>query len=111
MSKTPENWLKLIEIANIDRKISHNSWTTWGISITLLGNIWLKIILKVTTKTVFHPLFCPVLPLKLQFPKTKMAGCSNWSPSHFILKILKSGFKRTNNFNEYQRKISLEIFN
>ena len=44
-----------MKIANIDREILHNFWTTWRIS----RKMWLTIILKLTThkKPGFHPLF------------------------------------------------------
>ena len=37
-----------MKIANIDRKIIHIFWTTWGISMKFSGKMWLMIILKVT---------------------------------------------------------------
>ena len=53
MSKNPENRWKLVIIVNIDREILHNFWTTWGISVTFSGKMWLLIILKVTKKQGF----------------------------------------------------------
>ena len=46
--KNLKNWLKLIKIANIDRKSLHNFWKTWGISMKFVGKTCLMIILKVT---------------------------------------------------------------
>ena len=42
-----------MKLANIDRKILHIFWTTWGISIKLLGKMWLMILLKVTKNLGF----------------------------------------------------------
>ena len=39
---------KSMKIANIDREVLHNFWTTWGISMKFSGKMWLTIILKVT---------------------------------------------------------------
>ena len=43
-----------MKIANIDREILHNFWTTWGISMKFSGNMCLMIILKVTKKQGFN---------------------------------------------------------
>ena len=48
MSKNPENWWKLMKIANIDREILHNFWKTGGISMKFSEKMWFIIILKVT---------------------------------------------------------------
>ena len=53
MSETPENWWKSMKIANIDREIFHNFWTTWGVSMKFSGKMWLMIKLK----PGFPPLF------------------------------------------------------
>ena len=53
MSKNPKNWGKLMKIANIDREILHNFWTTWGISMKFSGKMYLMIILKVTKNQSF----------------------------------------------------------
>ena len=37
-----------MKIANIDKEIFHNFWTTSGISMKFSGKMWLMIILKVT---------------------------------------------------------------
>ena len=37
-----------MEIANIDKEILHDFWTTWGISMKFSGKMWLLIKLKVT---------------------------------------------------------------
>ena len=42
-----------MKIANIDREILHNFWTTWGISMKFSGKMCLMIILKVTKKQGF----------------------------------------------------------
>ena len=55
MSKNPKNWWKLMKIANVDREIFDNFWTTWGISMNFLGKMWLMMILKVTKKQGFTP--------------------------------------------------------
>ena len=44
---------KLMKIANIDREILHNFWTTWGISMKFSGKMRLMIILKVTKSQGF----------------------------------------------------------
>ena len=43
MSKNPENHWKSMKIANIDREILPNFWTTWGISMKFSGKMWLMI--------------------------------------------------------------------
>ena len=53
MSKNPKNWGKLMKIANIDREILHNFWTTWGISMKFSGKMCFMIILKVTKNQGF----------------------------------------------------------
>ena len=47
MSKNPENWWKLI--ANIDREILLDFWTTWEISMKFSGTLWPVIILRKLT--------------------------------------------------------------
>ena len=42
-----------MKIANIDKEILHNFWTTWGISMKFSGNMCLMIILKVTKNQGF----------------------------------------------------------
>ena len=42
---------------NIDREILHNFWTNWGIPFRFSGKMLNMIILKVTKKTGFHPVF------------------------------------------------------
>ena len=51
MQKNPKIWWKSIKIANIDRQIFQNFWTTWGIYM----KFWYMIILKVTKKPRFSP--------------------------------------------------------
>ena len=53
MSKNPKNWWKSMKIANIDREILHNFWTTWRISKKSSGKMWLMIIKKVTKNQGF----------------------------------------------------------
>ena len=48
MSKNPQNWEKLMKIANIDREFLHIFWTTWENSMKFSGKMCFKIILKVT---------------------------------------------------------------
>ena len=38
---------KLIKIVSIEEENLHIYWTTWGISMKLLGNMWLMILPKV----------------------------------------------------------------
>ena len=73
MSKNLKNWWKLMKIANIDREILHNFWTTWGISMKFSGKMWLMIILKVTKNQGF------TLSLEDAFFE-KTQGGSNWYP-------------------------------
>ena len=42
-----------MKIANTDRLILHNFWTTWGISMKFLEKMWLMITLKVTKNLGF----------------------------------------------------------
>ena len=42
-----------MKIANIDREILHNFWTTWGNSMKFSGNMGLMMILKVTKNQGF----------------------------------------------------------
>ena len=42
-----------MKLANIDRDILHDFWTTWGISMKFSGKMWLMIILKVTKNQGF----------------------------------------------------------
>ena len=42
-----------MKIADIDREILHNFWTTWGISMKFSRKMWLMIILKVTKNQRF----------------------------------------------------------
>ena len=42
-----------MKIANIDREILGIFWTTWEISMTFSGKMWLMIILKVTKNQSF----------------------------------------------------------
>ena len=49
MPKNPKIWWKSIKIANIDRQMFQNFWTTWGIYM----KFWYMIILKVTKKPRF----------------------------------------------------------
>ena len=53
MAKNPENRWKSMIIANIDREILHNFWTTWAILMKFSGKMWLMIILKVTKNLGF----------------------------------------------------------
>ena len=41
-----------MKVANIDREILHNVWTTWGTSMKFSEKMWLMIILKVTKNRV-----------------------------------------------------------
>ena len=45
-----------MKVANIQREILHNFWTTWGISMKFSGKMCLMIILKVKKTPGFHPL-------------------------------------------------------
>ena len=53
----------MIKIADIDREVLDIFWTTWGISMKLLGKMWLTIIIQIyiyikKTKTPgFHLVF------------------------------------------------------
>ena len=69
MSKTPDYWQK---IANIDREILRNFWTTWGISMKISRNMWLMIILKITKRQGLGPHYT-----RYFFWKTTKKG-SNW---------------------------------
>ena len=73
MSKNPKNWGKLMKIANIDREILHNFWTTWRISMKFSGKMCLMIILKVTKNQGFTPSLEEIFLEKLE-------GRSNWHP-------------------------------
>ena len=42
-----------MKIANIDREILHDFWTTWGISMKLSGKMYFMIILKFTINQGF----------------------------------------------------------
>ena len=53
MPESPKSGWKLMKIANTDREILHNFWTTWGISMKFWGKMCLMIILKVTKKQSF----------------------------------------------------------
>ena len=53
MSESPKSWWKLMKIANTDKEILHNFWTTWGISMKFGGKMCLMIILKVTKNQSF----------------------------------------------------------
>ena len=81
MSKNLRNWWKSMIIANIDREILHNFWTTSGISMKFSRKMFLMIILKVTKNQGF------VLSLEdTFFEKPQGAGGSNWPhpiPSRF----------------------------
>ena len=75
MSKNPKNWLKSMEIANIDTEILHIFWTTWGISIRFSGKMWLMIILKVTKNQGF------TLSLEDTYFEKPQGRGSDWNPS------------------------------
>ena len=42
-----------MKVANIDREIVYNFWTTRGISIKFSGKMWLMVVLKATKKQGF----------------------------------------------------------
>ena len=65
-----------MKIANIDREILHNFWTTWGILMKISGKMCLMIILKVTKNQGF------TLSLEDTFFE-KPQGCPADSPSRF----------------------------
>ena len=90
MSKNPKTWWKLMTIANIDREILHNFWTTWEILIKFSRKMCLMIILKVT-KPGFHP-------LEDTFSE-KPQGESNWPPalSRFRVKDIEEALYRWSN--------------
>ena len=46
-----------MKIANIDREFFYIFSPTWGNSMKFSGRMCFEIILKVTKKTEFHPLF------------------------------------------------------
>ena len=71
MSKNPKNWWKSMKIANIDREILHNFWTTWAISMKFSGKMCLVIILKVTKNQGFTLCLEDIIFEKPQ-------GVSNW---------------------------------
>ena len=73
MTKNLENWWKSMKIANIDREILHNFWTTWRISIKFSEKRWYDIwCFKSHKKSGFHSLF-----RKYIFGRTtgQRAGC------------------------------------
>ena len=78
----------MIKIANIDREILHNFWTTWGISMKISGKMWLLIILKVTKKQGFT-LFLE----DTSFEKPQKGG-SNWPPA--VLGLIEQIKKQAN---------------
>ena len=53
ISKNPKNGWKSMKIANIDREIVHNFWTTWENSMKFSEKMWRMIILKVTKNQDF----------------------------------------------------------
>ena len=57
MSKNPENWWKSMKIANTDREILLDFWTTSRISMKFSRMLWLIIILgKLTSLPPTHTL-------------------------------------------------------
>ena len=69
MSKNPNNLWKLIKIAHIDTENLQVFWMPWGISKKFSEKMCLMIILKVTKKARFHPIFRRYI-----FRKTTGAG-------------------------------------
>ena len=64
-----------MKISNIDRKILHNFWTTWGISMKFSGKLCLIIMLKVTKNQGV------ILSLEDAFFEKPQGGRgSNWHP-------------------------------
>ena len=68
-----------MKIANIDRKILHNFWTTWGSSMKLSGKMCFFIILKATKNWGFT--------FYLEDTFFKKPQGENWSHSRFSVKI------------------------
>ena len=71
-----KNW-KIDEKLKIDKENLNIFWTTWGISMTFLGKMWLMIILKVIKKKDFN------LPVENTFVKKTQKGVK-FTPSQFI---------------------------
>ena len=91
-----------MKIANIDREILHNFWSTWGISMKFWGRMWPMIILKVTENQGFF--------LFIHDTKTKGAGQID-SPqppriSHRLSKREKSKSFRLSLLNIILRQLS-----
>ena len=63
-----------MKIASIDRKILHNFWATWRISMKFSEKMWLMIILKVTNKSGFN------LYLEDTFFEKKQGGSVKLTP-------------------------------
>ena len=75
-----------MKIANIDREVLHNFWTTWGISMKFSGKMDLMIILEATKNPGFHP------PFEETFFEKPHEG-SNWPYTyiHIYIYILTKG--------------------
>ena len=86
MSKNPKNQWNLMKIANTNREILQNFWTTWVISMKFSGMMWLMIISKVTKKQSF------TLSLEDTFFDKPQGGGSNWPPSHFKVKEVHQSY-------------------
>ena len=73
-----------MKIANIDREILHNIWTTWWISMKFFGKMCLMIILKVTKNQGL------ILCLEDTIFKKPQEGVKLTPTSHFRIKIIYS---------------------
>ena len=66
-----------MKIANINREIIYNFWTTWRILMKFSGKMWLMIIIS-HKKRGFHPLFRRYIFRKTTFPSAVL-GLSKFS--------------------------------
>ena len=69
-----------MKIANIDRKIIHNFWTTWEIAMRFSEKMYIMIILEVTKNQGFS------LSLEDKLFE-KPHGWTNWPPSPAVLRL------------------------
>ena len=92
-----------MKVANIDREILHNFWTTWGISMKLSGKMCLTIILKVTKNQGFTPMSKSIHPFS--------AGSSYLKnvPTHQI-RIKKTVNKRTVDYHSSPSEFTSRIY-
>ena len=72
-----------MKVADIEREIFHIFWTTWGISMTFLGKMWLMIILKATKIQAF------TLSLEDTILKKLQVGVKLTAPSPAVLGLNK----------------------